>query len=113
MRSKQKSKVNSFTALVESEHFLQLDSTVQQQILDALSHENDEAGGIMGKILGSNPANLAVHVVLILCLALLLIILIDNIQAYRTSTPINMELISAIIPVITLALGYVFGKSEK
>ena len=113
MRNKQNNNIHTLTALLESDCFLKLDPVVQQQILDTLSKESDNPCGLMGKLLGSKPANLAIHVVLILCLALLLVILVDNLHAYRAGNAINMELVTVIIPVISLAIGYIFGRCSK
>jgi len=109
----QKTKQDPITSLLESDSFLDLDPAIQKQIICSINQSKDKTGGIMGKLLGNKPANLAIHAILILCLILLLLILIDNLYAYRTGTAINMELINIIIPVITLAIGYIIGKGTN
>lgn len=104
---------NLITVLAESDSFHNLDPMIQKQIIDAIAQDKDKTGGFMGKLLGNKPANLAIHTVLILCLALLLVVVIDNLHAYHVGENINMDLISIIIPVISLAIGYIFGRGSK
>lgn len=63
----------------------------------------------MGKLLGTRRDNLAIHAVLSICLAPLLLIILDNLHAYRTGTALNMNLSNVVIPVITLAVGYIIA----
>ena len=101
------------TELISSDSFLRLDPAVQKQIIDTVSREKDMPGGFMGRLLGSRSSNLAIHTVLILCLALILVVAADNLHAYRVGSGVNMELIGVIIPVISLAMGYIFGRGSK
>lgn len=96
-------------SLLESESFLKLDPAIQKQILNSIKMDSEKTGGLLGKLLGNKHENLAVHAVLIICLALLLLIVLDNLHAYKMDAEINMELINIIIPVVTLALGYIIG----
>lgn len=113
MRDKQNENRNSIAALVESDSFLNLEPKIQKQIIDAVNRDKEKQGGFIGKLLGNKPVNLAIHAVLILCLALLLVVVIDNLHAYRVGEPINMELVNIVIPVITLTIGYIFGRSAR
>lgn len=104
---------DSLAELVSSEGFLRLDPDVQKRIIDTVSQSKDRPGGFLGRLLGSRSANLAIQTVLILCLALLLVVIVDNLHAYRVGGDINMELINIVIPVISLAIGYIFGRGAK
>ena len=103
----------ALASLLESDFFLKLDPAIQKQIINAIKTDTEKSGGLLGKFLGTKRDNLAVHAVLILCLALLLLIILDNLHAYKMGLEINMELINIIIPVITLAIGYIIGNSAK
>ena len=104
---------NSITALLESESFLKLDPAIQKQILNSIKSDSEKSGGLLGKLLGTKRDNLAIHTILIICLALILLIIVDNVHAYFIGLEINMELINIIIPVITLALGYIICNRDK
>lgn len=113
MSSSKKTKEETIASLLESDSFSNLKPTIQKQIIDYMEQSTNKTGGIMGKLLGNKPANLAIHAILLLCLLLLLLVLVDNLYAYQTGNAINMELINIIIPVITLAIGYIIGKSTN
>lgn len=101
---------DSITALVESDNFLSLDSNLQNKIIDAVHNDKEKDGGIMGKLLGSRLANLAIHAALILCLALIVVLVVDNLHSYCIGEGVNMDLAGVIIPVVSLSIGYIFGK---
>ena len=103
----------ALASLLESDCFLKLDPAIQKQIINAIKTDTEKSGGLLGIFLGTKRDHLAVHAVLILCLALLLLIILDNLHAYKMGLEINMELINIIIPVITLAIGYIIGNSAK
>ena len=103
----------TLVSLLESDSFLKLDPAIQKQIINAIKTDTEKSGGLLGKFLGTKRDNLAIHAVLIICLSLLLLIILDNLYAYITGAEINMELVNIIIPVITLAIGYIIGNSSK
>lgn len=103
----------TLASLLESDSFLKLDPATQKQIINAIKSDNEKPGGLLGKLLGTRRDNLAIHAILIICLALLVLIALDNLHAYFTGSEINMELLNIIIPVITLAIGYIIGNSAK
>lgn len=103
----------TLASLLESDSFLKLDPAIQKQIISAIKTDSEKSGGLLGKLLGNKPANLAIHAIFVLCLVLLFLIFFDNLHAYKTGSEINMELINIIIPVITLAIGYIIGNGAK
>lgn len=103
---------DSLISLVSTESFLNLDPSLQTKIIESVSTEKTKQGGMMGKFLGTNSTNLSMHIALILCGLLILLLGIDFIHSYGTQKEINMELVSTIIPVVTLSLGYIFGKGS-
>ena len=102
----------SLTSLVTSKTFVNLDQDLQNKIIESVAKENTKKGGLMGKFLGTDSANASMHISLILCGLLILLLAIDFFHAYHVQKNINMDLVSTIIPVITLSLGYIFGKGS-
>ena len=100
----------SLPALISSENFLNLDKNLQNKIIESVSQETAKKGGWMGKFLGTNSTNASMHIALILCGLLILLLAIDFFHSYHIETDINMDLVGTIIPVVTLSLGYIFGK---
>lgn len=76
------------------------------------SRNKDKDGGCLGKFLGVNPRNASMHIALIICGILLLFCAIDlGVSLFRGSD-ITSQVWESIFPVITLALGYIFGKGD-
>lgn len=103
----------SLASLVSPDNFVKLDSNLQSQIIASVSDNNPQKGGMMGKLLGTDSKNVSMHIALILCISLILLIVIDFVHAYCVSQEVNMELVNKIIPVVTLSLGYIFGKGSS
>lgn len=103
-------KGNPIATLAGPETFLSLDSEMQDKIISSIVE--DRKGGIMGKFLGTEPTNVSMHIALILCVLLLVILGIDFFHAYSIEKEVNMDLVGTIIPVVTLSLGYIFGKGS-
>ena len=90
--------------LISTEQFSQLDSKMQNKIINCFYTESNKTEGIFGKILGNNPSHIAMYIALILCLSLLFLTLNPN---------LTIEKLDVIIPVITLYIGYLFGNNSK
>lgn len=73
----------------------------------------DKDAGVLGHFLGSNTKNAVIHIALLICLILLLICFVDMIHAFLTNKTITSEIWNLVFPIITLSLGYIFGKSDK
>lgn len=106
-------KDDTLTTLVSSENFLSLDSDLQNKIINTIADEKVKKGGFMGRFLGTEPTNVSMHIALLLCGILIVLLAIDFFHAYRTEQQINMDLVNTIIPVVTLSLGYIFGRGSK
>lgn len=74
--------------------------------------KKEKDSGFMGKFLGANPKNASIHIALIICVILLVFCLVDLLQSYRPQSAISSQVWDYVFPVITLSLGYIFGKSE-
>ena len=103
---------DSITDILSSENFLNLDVNIQNKIIDTMHNDKEKDGGFMGRFLGTKSSNVSMHIALIICCLLILIIIIDMMHSYIIGNNINMDLISLISPILTLSLGYIFGKSE-
>ena len=106
---------NAVAGLLNKKGFLNLDKDVQSAIVDSVAagNETDKNGGRMGKFLGANPANASIHIAFLLCTMLVLVLVFDCIFSYSHGKSINMDLVNIITPVVTSALGFVFGRGTK
>lgn len=103
----------SLASLVSPDNFIKLDSDLQSQIITTMGDNNPQKGGVMGTFLGTDSKNASMHIALILCLLLILLLIIDFIHSYFAAKEINMELVDKIIPIVSLSLGYIFGKGSN
>ncbi len=76
-------------------------------------NRKDKDAGKFGKLLGANPQNAAIHIAFIICGVLLLFCIIDLIHSFYPEQELTSEMWNLIFPIITLALGYIFGKGEN
>ena len=67
-------------------------------------------GGWVGKAIGTNVKNASINIAFILILLLLIYCALDMIGRYLSCKEFKYELFEIVLPVITLALGYIFGK---
>ena len=70
----------------------------------------EKEGGFVGRVIGTNTKNATVNTAFILILLLLLYCIVDMIGAYLRCKPFEYKSFDMVLPVITLALGYIFGK---
>lgn len=105
-------KESELNTLLGNDGFLSLDRKSRLDIVNSIMKQKQQAqeGGWLGKILGTNTRNAVIHVGLIICIILVLVLVMDCMHAYCADKDINMDLVDIIIPVITLYLGYIFGK---
>lgn len=113
--------INSTTCLscningVSNESFDKLNDEQKKIVLngnnDAIAKDKD--AGILGRFLGSNTKNAVIHIALLICIVLLFICFVDMIHAFATNKTITSEIWNLVFPIITLSLGYIFGKSDK
>lgn len=93
--------------VAQSEEFVSLNPEIQEKVIDSLTRNDStgQEGGIMGKFLGTKKENVAMNIALIICLVLVIIGAISQFA--------GKDYWEVIIPAITTALGYIFGKSDK
>ena len=93
--------------VAQSEEFVSLNPKIQEKVIDSLTRNDStgQEGGFMGKFLGTKKENAAMNIALIICF---LLVIIGAISQFG-----EKDYWEVIIPAITTALGYIFGKSEK
>lgn len=104
------SKEDGLASIVSAKNFVALDKNIQKKIIDAVHEDKSKESGIMGKFLGTRATNVAMHIGFIICIFLLITWAIDLVHSYLIRENINLELTQLILPVVTLYLGYIFGK---
>lgn len=70
-------------------------------------------GGELGKILGANTKNASIHIALILSIIVLVFCGLDLLHSFGDGNILSKDMWEAVLPIVTLSLGYIFGKSEK
>lgn len=98
---------------ISSENFVNLPSKTQDKILGLINANTNNAGGFMGKFFGNNKDNASIHIVFVICAILLLLCVIDILCAIYQGRSAYTELTKNIIPIISLAIGYLLGKGKE
>lgn len=76
------------------------------------TQNKDKDSGWFGKIFGANTKNASIHIAFIICCTLLFFCGIDLVHSFMWKDGITQEVWKLIFPVVTLSLGYIFGKGE-
>ena len=108
-------KEHEIPSLVLSKNFKDLDYNIQAKTIESLENINKAhiENGFMTKLLGAKMPNMAVYSAFILCCILLVFIIVIAIFSCKARESFIMDLVKLIIPVITMSLGYMFGKSDS
>lgn len=93
--------------------YVQLSENVQKSIITTLHEAKQNEGGLMGKLFGTNKDNASIHIVFVICAILLILCIIDIICAIYQGKSSYTELTKNIIPLISLAIGYLLGKGKE
>lgn len=104
---------DEFIATINSASFGNLTEENQKELLNQINKVKEKEGGILGKFLGIKKENAAMNIAFTLCSILLIFCGIDIIHAVITGKAAYTELVKGVLPVVTLTLGYIFGKGEK
>ena len=99
--------------LVSSDKFGGYSDSLQERILNSIDVRRKSDGGLMGKLFGNKKENAAMNISAIICFLLILLCAVDVLSAIFTEKDLHMELISCIVPVVSLALGFMFGKGGE
>lgn len=98
-------------SIINSDSFLTLNDETKNKVIAAVSSENAKAGGFMGKVFGTKSETTAIYIGFTLTVILIGLLVAVIFWACADDGSTNMELVNGIIPLITLAIGYTFGKS--
>lgn len=104
---------DTITAIISLDTFVSLDPNLQNKIIDTVHNDKDKDGGILGKLLGAKRENASIHIGFIICVLFTIILVLELIHSYCIEGDINMDFINVIVPVITLSIGYIFGKGSN
>ena len=72
-----------------------------------------QEGGVLGGFFGTNTKNASIHIAFVICIVLLIFCGVDLVHSFLGKNKITSEMWNLIFPVVTLALGYIFGKGEN
>ena len=101
---------NEYSDFISADSFVKLHVEIQDKIISGINENKGKEGGFLGKLFGIKPMNIAMNIAFMICAILFFIVVVDFIRICIQGESFNMELLETIIPVITLSLGYIFGK---
>ncbi len=103
--------------LVELEGFSRLDNELKDKVFEgfknALLDEAKKSTGTMGKLFGTHSENIVLYITFIIAVLLILVGLIYIFFPPEYKETTNLEFWKIIVPIITGALGYIFGSGSK
>lgn len=108
----QLSEHNVLNDALGSKNFLSLTENVQNNLVSAILSSREQDGGQIGKLLGTNVKNATIHAVVIICIVLLIILIFGFYVTYNNNEGLCRTILETIIPVISLSIGYMFGKGD-
>ena len=99
---------------IPAKYIDKLNNEQLQAVIDGKNDadKNKREAGKIGEFLGTNTKNASIHSALIICIIMLLFCGLDLINSFCTKKNIDSEVWNLVFPVLTLALGYIFGKGE-
>lgn len=97
---------NGLSNLAQPGVFKNLSEENQKRIIEALKHQEEKGGGVLGKFFGNKKENAAMNIAFMICVLLVAIGLI--------LTALGQNFWNIIFTAITTTVGYIFGRgSEK
>ena len=99
----------SRTLIVDDETLLKLSPEQQSKVI-ALSDDNRQKAGLMGKLIGSDKKNAAINSAVLLCLLLLVVFILSVVLKICTGEDYATVILDFVMSFLTLAIGYIFGK---
>lgn len=103
---------NPITEVVNNKNFVKILPEMQSKVIDNVAQTHKLEIGFMGKLLSTRMPNMAVYSSFLLCIVLLCFALMCILLSKYFCTSFIMELTKIIIPVVTMSLGYMFGKND-
>lgn len=99
----------SRTLIVDDETLLKLGPEQQSKVI-ALSDDNRQKAGLMGKLIGSDKKNAAINSAMLLCILLIVLFILSVILKMFTGVDYTTVILDFVMSFLTLAIGYIFGK---
>jgi len=105
------------TELITSPGFDKLNDDLKGQALSAFqqtkANQAEKETGVLGRLFGNRSENISLYIAFIISIALIIVglIYICIPQSYKQNT--NLEFWQIIGPIITGALGYIFGAGSR
>ena len=103
--------------LITSPGFDKLNDNLKEQVLSALQETKadkaEKETGFLGRLFGNKSENISLYIAFIICMALITVGLIYMFISPNYKQNTNLEFWQIIGPIITGALGYVFGAGSK
>ena len=99
----------SRTLIVDDETLLKLGPEQQSKVI-ALSDDNRQKAGLMGKLIGSDKKNAAINSAVLLCVLLIVVFILSVILKMFTGVDYTTVILDFVMSFLTLAIGYIFGK---
>ncbi len=106
---------SELTRLVLTGDYRKLSDEIQNRTIESLETLKQLESGQIGKILGTRLPNMAIYgsFVLSMFFALLILICVCALMCEKLSVEFVLEGMKLTIPVITMSLGYMFGKKDS
>ena len=109
--------IKDLTKLIESEGFSQLNDDLKNKTLETFKeqnkNENDNEYGLFGKIFGSHPENISLFIAFLISFVLMIIGVLFFLLPHAVNGEENIEFWKIISPIITAAMGYIFGANRS
>lgn len=108
---------NNLSELIGSSGFNKLNDELKGAAItafkEAQANKDKNETGFLGKLFGNKSENVSLYIAFVICMALILVgfLYICFDPAYKQNT--NLEFWQIIGPIITGALGYIFGAGVK
>lgn len=102
--------------LLKSDEFSSLDNDLKDIILKTFEDTTGKSKqdlGTMGKLFGKQPENIALYISFIVTVLLIVVGLVYILLPLEYKETTNLEFWQVIGPIITGALGYIFGANVK
>lgn len=105
--------LESLRKLLKSAKFASLDDNLKNMVLDSfenlLMSEEKKNFGLMGKLFGNYSKNITLYITFIILVLLIVAGLMHILLPPEYTQTTNLEFWKIIGPIITCALGYIFG----
>ena len=103
---------NGFEDFVGSKEFSKLNPDIQAQIVNAVGGNKEKDGGVIGKFLGTKAKNACISIAFIVCILMVTMIILVFFTSHTDSKEFCSDLIQIFISIISVSVGYIFGKDS-